>query len=71
MNNHHNINGDFIMKINNYKGSDFLSENFRERMQRECNPFGYNFLGLSKNDINYELESMKTKEHVRGSKSKK
>ncbi len=53
------------MKVNNYKGSDFLSENYHVRLQRECNPFGYNFLGSSKNTINEEVECMKTKEHNR------
>lgn len=55
---------------NNYKGSDFLSDNFKERLARECNPFGYNFLGTSKNEINQDLVCMKTKEHNR-SKPKK
>lgn len=55
---------------NNYKGSDFLSENFKERLLRESNPFGYNLMGTSKNEINQDLVCMKTKEHNRG-KSKK
>ncbi len=55
---------------NNYKGSDFLSDNFKERLARESNPFGYNFLGNSKNEINQDLVCMRTKEHNR-SKPKK
>lgn len=49
--------------MNNYKGSDFLSESFKDKLGRNCNPFEYNFLGVSKNEVNNDLESMKTKQH--------
>lgn len=51
------------MNKNNYKGSDFLSDANKDVLEREVNPFGYNFLGVSKNEVNGDLLAMKSTMH--------
>jgi len=63
---------EYMLKGNNlYKDSDILDESFKSRMNSYFNPYEYNLDSTMKNDINMDMNLMKSKSHLNRKQIKK
>ena len=60
-----------MLKNNYYKNNDILDDSFKNRMNSYFNPYEYNWDSNIKNNINYDLQVMKSKNHNNRKKIKK
>ena len=61
-----------MLKNNNiYKSSDILKDDFVSRMNSYFNPYEYNFDSNNKNNLNNDINMMKSKSHLERNKTKK
>ena len=53
-----------MLRNNVYKSCDIMDNNYINRMNSYFNPYEYNLESNLKNEINSDLISMKSKEHI-------
>ena len=62
----------YMLKNSNiYKSNDILDDSFKNKMNSFFNPYEYNFESNIKNEVNMDINLLKTKSHIDRKQTKK